>query len=63
MQKLQQKKTEKATPKKKKEEIENLIKESIKKLNEYKEEINKINEIFNYYIKNLNKEIDNYNKI
>ena len=32
-------------------------------MNEYKFEINQINDMFKVFIKNLNEEIDNYNKL
>ena len=48
---------------KKRIEIEKEIKANIKKINEYKNEINNINVIFNFYIKNVNEELDNYNKL
>jgi len=46
----------------KKKEIEKEINDNIEKINEYKYEINQINKMFNIFIKNINKEIDNYNK-
>jgi len=48
---------------KKRIEIEKEIKANIKKINDYKNEINNINVIFNFYIKNVNEELDNYNKL
>ena len=44
---------------KKKKEIEKEIKDNIEKINKYKYEINYINDMFNNFIKNINKEIDN----
>ena len=48
---------------KKKKEIENEIKEYKSKINEYKKGINQINDLFKYFIRNMNEELDYYNKI
>jgi len=48
---------------KRKKEIEKEIKDNIEKINEYKNEINYINSMFNIYIKKINEELDNYNKL
>ena len=48
---------------KKKKEIQNEIKSNIAKVNESKNEISQINDSFNFWIKILNKEIDNYIKL
>ena len=45
---------------KKKKEIEKEIKDNIEKINEYKNEINQINDIFKVFIKKINKDLDNY---
>jgi len=47
----------------KKKEIEKEIKDNIEKTKEYKNEINKLNNMFNVFIKNINEELDNYNKL
>ena len=46
-----------------KKEIEKEFKENISKINEYKNEINQINDSFDNVIKNISEELDNYNKL
>ena len=48
---------------KKKDEIEKELKENISKINEYKNEINRMNDIFNDFLQNMIEELDNYNKL
>ena len=48
---------------KKKKEIEKEIKDNIEKIRKYKNEINDINDMFKVYLKKINEELDNYNKL
>ena len=55
-------KKEKLNEKKKKEK-KNELKDNILKINQYKEQINTLNHLFNEFCNNLNNELDNYIKL